>query len=678
MGSVSEMFRSHEALARLLPLVPSVAVVVYDDRGVEACVEIYKTLAEADNARAVRKVVLLGCAAGKADVIREACADVEVMVPHKQWTRWKPKQREIACALVVYVVSISPDLQHVEELQRMMRHTRCAYAVFLCAREYSLFGVDYHMDAWLDLRLLWTPMTPQPAEPTVVCREKQKAVCLRETLTAEDVFFQCMAEVKHGCEACNQSTNYGARRRCPMAQHQVAAFYKAGDMVPQSDRLAHLWEMKAARQGYRPAMIQAAEDLRQGRGCERNIGLAIDALAQCGDDAAARRIVEIVEEAKDVEPVVAVPYVVRLSRAASVLEQWRLGGDVDMTRRLADAFAHGGLGLPADEVQQKDWEEKCAAQEEAQRFKRLLQSYDQGDKAVCWKLAQCYLRGEGTATDEKRACELAEEAAEQGDADAMVFLCETYYKGNEALSKDYALSAKWGEAAMAAGRPDVRFKTAYASSKIGKTERAKELYMQLITDESDSTAMNNYACALDDMKMRAEWFRKAAEAGNNYGCWNLGILYRDGRGVERDYGQAAVWFTKAAEKGQHYAMRDMAWMCRDGLGMEKNMEQAVAWYEKAMAAGDEESMIDRGDLYVDGNSVEQNTGMAMECYRMAAERGNATAYYKLGVLYEQRRGDEQEGIYWYRKAAEKGVWAAKERLKSLGANWIEGGKVVGR
>ena len=42
---------------------------------------------------------------------------------------------------------------------------------------------------------------------------------------------------------------------------------------------------------------------------------------------------------------------------------------------------------------------------------------------------------------------------------------------------------------------------------------------------------------------------KAAEKGDVKAQYNLGVLYHTGKGVDKDYAQAALWYRKAAEQG---------------------------------------------------------------------------------------------------------------------------------
>ena len=47
-----------------------------------------------------------------------------------------------------------------------------------------------------------------------------------------------------------------------------------------------------------------------------------------------------------------------------------------------------------------------------------------------------------------------------------------------------------------------------------------------------------------------EWFRKAAEQGNDVAQYNLAMCYERGEGVVKDLAEAVKWFRKAAEQGE--------------------------------------------------------------------------------------------------------------------------------
>jgi TPR repeat protein len=41
-----------------------------------------------------------------------------------------------------------------------------------------------------------------------------------------------------------------------------------------------------------------------------------------------------------------------------------------------------------------------------------------------------------------------------------------------------------------------------------------------------------------------KWFRQAADAGDSWGMFNIGLLYQNGLGVPQDYAEAMRWYRK--------------------------------------------------------------------------------------------------------------------------------------
>jgi len=53
----------------------------------------------------------------------------------------------------------------------------------------------------------------------------------------------------------------------------------------------------------------------------------------------------------------------------------------------------------------------------------------------------------------------------------------------------------------------------------------------------------------------ARWYRKAADQGVAVAERNLGRLYYEGRGVEKNYQEAVRWWQKASKQGDKLAQR---------------------------------------------------------------------------------------------------------------------------
>lgn len=312
-------------------------------------------------------------------------------------------------------------------------------------------------------------------------------------------------------------------------------------------------------------------------------------------------------------------------------------------------------------------------------FSFLHGAFQQGyySNDAYWCLARCYMNGEGTTADKKRAYEMYHKAAQDGKAQAQVELCDAYFKGNEWVEKDMEQCAKWGEEAIKQGRKVVRFKTAYALSRIGKTDRALELYLEL-AEEGDRAAMNNYAVNITNLDEKVRWLKKAVDKGEDYAMWNLGKLYLEGEGVEKDTEKGVDLIIKGAEYGCIGAINDLAYKYRYGIDVEQNTEEALKWYKKGVEDGDSDSMCSLASMYYEGTLVSRDVDKAIYYYKLAAEKGDSNALYALGVICHNQgsASDINKAIYWYRKAALAGNDAAKKKLKALKVNWIEDDQIT--
>tara|TARA_B100000959_G_scaffold200082_1_gene209373 strand:- start:106 stop:396 length:291 start_codon:yes stop_codon:yes gene_type:complete len=59
-----------------------------------------------------------------------------------------------------------------------------------------------------------------------------------------------------------------------------------------------------------------------------------------------------------------------------------------------------------------------------------------------------------------------------------------------------------------------------------------------------------------DVKEALKWCRKAAEQGHADAQGGLGMMYKDGKGVEQDYVTAHMWFNIAAANGAEYSKKE--------------------------------------------------------------------------------------------------------------------------
>lgn len=85
-------------------------------------------------------------------------------------------------------------------------------------------------------------------------------------------------------------------------------------------------------------------------------------------------------------------------------------------------------------------------------------------------------------------------------------------------------------------------------------------------------------------------WRSAAEQGHIEAQYNLGLVYSQGYGVEKDPSEAAVWWGKAAEHGDAAAQFNLGVMYADGIGVQQNIKVAARWWHKSADQGFKEAI----------------------------------------------------------------------------------------
>lgn len=130
----------------------------------------------------------------------------------------------------------------------------------------------------------------------------------------------------------------------------------------------------------------------------------------------------------------------------------------------------------------------------------------------------------------------------------------------------------------------------------------------------------------------AKWYELAARQGLAEAQNNLGVMLKDGQGVERDEAKAAEWFRRAAQQGNVLAESNLGWMFHGGRGVEQNYDSAHYWYRKAALQGHASAQNNLGLLYRDGLGLPQDSDTARYWFSLAAEQGLRQALHNLEAI----------------------------------------------
>jgi uncharacterized protein len=137
-----------------------------------------------------------------------------------------------------------------------------------------------------------------------------------------------------------------------------------------------------------------------------------------------------------------------------------------------------------------------------------------------------------------------------------------------------------------------------------------------------------------------EKFQAAAALGSTRAMFNLGQIYQNGEGVvTQDYSTALKYYHRAAVLGNKNALTNLGVMQQKGQGVAKNSTIAVEKYRAAAGLGDHTALFNLGVMYLYGNGVAQDYSTAIDCFRRAAELGYDKAWDALKTMRDQGQGD---------------------------------------
>ncbi|DAZ95603.1 TPA: hypothetical protein N0F65_006089 [Lagenidium giganteum] len=141
--------------------------------------------------------------------------------------------------------------------------------------------------------------------------------------------------------------------------------------------------------------------------------------------------------------------------------------------------------------------------------------------------------------------------------------------------------------------------------------------------------------------LAAEYFERAAQAGEPMAQANFGMMLANGLGVKQDNASALDYFHRAAEQGSGFAMHGIGVMYWTGAGVEKNETEAVRYFHLAVDHDYLEAHTYLGSAYLNGIGAQRDEARAFEHFTLASESHSSQALFNLGVMHYQGYGTPQ-------------------------------------
>lgn len=236
------------------------------------------------------------------------------------------------------------------------------------------------------------------------------------------------------------------------------------------------------------------------------------------------------------------------------------------------------------------------------RIQMLIASAGRGDPKAQLLVAEAYLYGDRVPYNAQKAAEYFLKAAEFGLPEAQYNIGTMLLSGS-GIPEDGPEGVRWIGLAAEQGLVEAQYALGRlilaGDAGLQRDPVAGSNWLQAAAQQGFEEAENHLGFALleaaqlsqDDAEQErwaAHYLGIAAqrpERPDSQAQYELGRMYLQGRGVEKDAGTGAAWISAAANQGNADAQLLMAELLMKGEGVEANPEWAAFWLEKAQQNG---------------------------------------------------------------------------------------------
>lgn len=680
---------NNENVHALLAIIDDVSIIEYNGDNVTASIDFAQFLHKKGiNTNIVKRINIYGNQPFRNDLYILEKEYPSATITHIKKS-WNSITKEQDLALDKHILSIHflhnivhngvfsfEDMTYV--LEQLITSSRHIYNV-ITTRTDMTDKSSFIVKANVDLKEITFNPPPPVVNTPPHCLEKQKYL---ESINKANYnpLYQAFQEIRHGCQQCPLCNKYGKNRLCPLFQHKIAQYYKEGLYAPQSDIIAHQYELKAARQEYKPAEINVATYLSQPHCSLKEKKQAFDLFAKhaiSGDVFCAKQLITLSTQCDEMPSHYAIPWIMRLANE----------GNMEMTRLICDVFRDGLYGMPADRNS---------------HIQMMIIGAEKGNRELMLELAQTYYEGKEWLNARSWYIKLNEPDKYQSLIDEIdkAIISEKnlspqqlieegnkYYYGYGVV-EDFHLAKLYYEVAVQQGNP-MGYEELAKCYKEGK-ELKKDFnkYISLTTkaarkgQAASMIYLYQYYTEQNDLRNSSYWhelafktLEKGVESNEPYSLRIMAWALSLGAIFDKNESLAFTYFQSAALLNDIKSIYYMGKCYEKGIGVAKNLTLAFEWYNQASQKGELDAIYELGKCYKYGHGTTEQYKEAFRYLYIAANRNQILAQYELGECFHYGYGVEQNNATankWYQKAAEQGYDKAQEQL---GSNYYWGNGV---
>eukprot|EP01080_Neovahlkampfia_damariscottae_P004823 gene4823-8409_t len=209
---------------------------------------------------------------------------------------------------------------------------------------------------------------------------------------------------------------------------------------------------------------------------------------------------------------------------------------------------------------------------------------------------------------------------EKNNTKSMIYLGIMYEIGNKIIQKNENLSKKYY----------------LNASKLGDRNGFYHLGLFYLKKKDYKKAINYFEKGLKNESKDVDNVDNVDVDDISGEClYNLGLIYKNGIGVEKDVIKAFNYFQKSSSHGNSKSMILLGQLFKNGSSfIEKNFKKSMNYFEKSIEFKNWEGYFEIGNLYFDGILCDQNIELALIYFKKGEEKNESNCLNSIGYFYE--------------------------------------------
>jgi len=163
-------------------------------------------------------------------------------------------------------------------------------------------------------------------------------------------------------------------------------------------------------------------------------------------------------------------------------------------------------------------------------------------------------------------------------------------------------------------------------------------------------------------------YQSTCDAGVQGACYQLGVIYDEGRGVTPDHDLALMQFDNTCEAGYAPSCTRLGEMYMSGHILDKDRRMGMQYIQRGFRDGDLEGCVRLGQMVEAGVGGDEDPVKARELYTQACEQGSGLGCHALAGLFERGVGvaaDSAAALGLYRSTCDDGFGQSCGRLAEM-------------